>query len=80
MKTRIQRWGNSLAIRIPRIYSLETHLEANAKVDISLLDGRLIITPLHQPPWTLDELLAGITPDNIHSECDTGPAVGHEEW
>jgi len=80
METRVQRWGNSLAIRIPRTYAADTHLEENMTVDMSLENGHLIITPVHAPSWSLEELLAGITPENIHTEINTGPSLGNEDW
>ena len=80
MKTRIQKWGNSLALRIPKSFAAEMHLEQGALVDVSLHDGQLLVTPLHPPAVTLEELLEGITPQNLHDEVDTGPAVGNEEW
>jgi antitoxin MazE len=49
-------------------------------VDVSLLDGKLLVTPLRPPAVTLEELLQGITPQNLHHEVDTGPAVGNEAW
>ena len=80
MKTRIQKWGNSLALRIPKSFAAESHLEQGMLVDVSLLDGKLLVTPLRPPTVTLEELLEGITPQNLHYEVDTGPAVGHEAW
>lgn len=80
MKTRIQKWGNSLALRIPKSFAAESHLEQGMWVDVSLLDGKLLVTPLPPPAVTLDELLQGITPENLHNEVDTGPAVGNEGW
>jgi antitoxin MazE len=78
MKTRIQKWGNSLALRIPKSFAAESHLEQGMLVDVSLLDGKLLVTPLRPPAVTLEELLEGITPQNLHHEVDTGPAVGSE--
>lgn len=80
MKTRVQRWGNSLAIRIPRTYAADMHLEENMTVEITKQDDRLIIAPVSTAQWTLEVLLVGITSDNIHHETGTGPAVGNEEW
>jgi len=80
METRVQRWGNSLAIRIPRSYAVDSHLEENMTVEITQEDDRLIITPRRASRWSLEELLADVTPENIHHEVDTGPAVGQEEW
>ncbi len=80
MKTRVCRWGNSLAIRIPHDYAADLHLEDNMTVDLILEDGRLILTTKHGPSYSLNELVAGITPDNIHHEVDTGLAQGNEVW
>ena len=80
MKTRIQKWGNSLALRIPKSFAEETHLEQGTIVEVSLHEGTLRVTPLSQPPLTLEELLQQVTPQNLHHEVDTGPAVGGEVW
>ena len=57
MKTRIQKWGNSLALRIPKSFAAESHLEQGMLVDVSLLDGKLLVTPLRPPAVTLEALL-----------------------
>jgi antitoxin MazE len=80
MKTRIQKWGNSLAIRIPKSFAAETHLEQGTLVEMSLHDGKLLVTPLTQSAIALEELLKHVTPQNLHHEIDTGPAVGGEVW
>ena len=80
MKTRIQKWGNSLALRIPKSFAVETGLAQDAIVDISLVEGKLIVTPLPIPSITLEQLLAGVTDSNRHTEYDTGEAIGNEGW
>jgi antitoxin MazE len=80
MKTRVQKWGNSLALRIPKSFAAELHLEQGTLVEVSLHDGNLLVTPLSQPAITLKELLKHVTPHNLHREVDTGPAVGGEAW
>jgi antitoxin MazE len=80
MKTRIQKWGNSLALRIPKSFAQEIHLEQGTMVEVSLQEGTLRITPLARPPITLESLLQQVTPQNLHHEVDTGPAVGVEVW
>ena len=80
MQTRIQKWGNSLALRIPKSFALETGLDQDALVEVTLLDGKLIVTPLRTPSITLEHLLAGITDANRHQEHITGEAVGNEVW
>jgi antitoxin MazE len=80
MKTRVQKWGNSLALRIPKAFAAEVGIDDNAWVDISLVDGKLVLMPLPESILTLDDLLAGITDTNIHAEYDTGLADGNEVW
>ncbi|GIW81214.1 MAG: multidrug transporter MatE [Gemmatales bacterium] len=80
MKTRIQKWGNSLALRIPKSFAEEAGLYANAIVELSLGEGGLIVQPIRQQPLRLEELLRGITDENLPGEWDTGPAVGREVW
>ncbi len=78
MKTRVQKWGNSLALRIPKSFAEEAGLRPNATVELSLVDGALVVQPI--APLTLDELLRGVTDENLPGEWDTGPATGKEVW
>ncbi len=80
MRTKVQKWGNSLALRIPKAFARDAQLENDSLVEISLVEGQIIVTPVEAPRWTLDELLAGITKENIHHEIDTGAAMGNEVW
>jgi antitoxin MazE len=80
MKTRIQKWGNSLALRIPRSCADKVGLEYDAPVDVSLVDGKLVVIPVGEPMLTLEGLLAQVTEDNLHREVDTGQAMGKEAW
>jgi antitoxin MazE len=80
MKTRVQKWGNSLALRIPKAFAEETGLSANSAVELSLADGGLVVQPVIPRALTLGELLQGVTKDNLPGEWDTGPAIGKEAW
>lgn len=80
MKTRVQKWGNSLAVRIPKSFAEEAGLHANAAVELSLVEGALVVQRVAQPAISLEELLRQITDDNLPTEWDTGPAVGKEAW
>ncbi len=80
MKARIQKWGNSLALRIPKSFAVEAHLEQDSLVELALVDGKLIVVPVAEPALTLDQLLAGVTEQNLHREVDTGQATGNEIW
>jgi antitoxin MazE len=80
MRSKIQKWGNSLAVRIPKAYALDAQLEQDSEVEILLIDGQILIKPISPTRWSLDDLLAGVTKDNLHSETDTGTATGVETW
>lgn len=80
MKTSVQKWGNSLALRIPKAFAAKAGLHEDVPVELTVIDGRIIIRLLPKRPLTLDELVAGITDQNLHGEWDTGPAVGRERW
>jgi antitoxin MazE len=80
MKTRVQKWGNSLALRIPKSFATEAGLQRETSVEVSLADGKLMITPIGKPKPTLKQLLAKVTKENLHHEVDTGSAIGIETW
>jgi antitoxin MazE len=80
MKTRVQKWGNSLALRIPKSFAAEVGLDPNSSVEMSLRDGKLVVVPSEKSKFTLKQLLARVTEENLHHEVDTGPAVGGEVW
>lgn len=80
MAASVTKWGNSLAIRIPQHIARELHIFEGTEVELSILDGSLVINPKKPKKYTLDELVAQITPLNRHAEIDTGEAIGKEIW
>lgn len=80
MQSKVQKWGNSLALRIPKSFATEIGLADETSVELSLVEGKLVVTPLPLPQYSLDELLSAITPDNLHSEVDFGSSEGNEVW
>ncbi len=80
MKTSIQRWGNSLALRIPRTYATETRLGEGSEVELIFKSGTLVVRPIVRKRHSLTELLKRITPSNRHQSVETGNRVGREEW
>ncbi len=80
MRARVQRWGNSLALRIPSAFAVETTIEQGSEVELTLEDGRLVVTPVAEPAFSLEALLAEVTPDNLHAEVDSGAPEGAEAW
>jgi len=80
MRSHVQKWGNSLALRIPKSFAAEAGLEKESAVEISLEAGKVVVTPVAKPKFTLEKLLAGVTRENLHHEVETGPASGNEIW
>jgi antitoxin MazE len=80
METRVQKWGNSLAVRIPKSLADELGLGDNSAVRISLRDKQLVVVPLARPAFRLADLLSQVTEANLHGEVDSGAAVGREVW
>ena len=77
MQTVVQKWGNSLGIRIPSVYAKEFELKNGSFVDISEENGKIIIIPKR---ISLEELLGKVTKENMHEAVETGISVGNEEW
>lgn len=80
MVTTVAKWGNSLALRIPQHIAKEIQLTEGAEVDLVVIDGNLTIKPRRCKRYFLEELVAGITPENLHSEVESGAVVGNEAW
>ncbi len=80
MRTKIQRWGHSLALRIPKPFALEAKLGEESEVDLTVRNGKLVVSPAAKPAQRLEELLSRVTKHNLHGETDTGTPVGREAW
>jgi len=80
MKTRVQKWGNSLAVRIPKSFAAGMGIGNNAPVEMSLEEDALVIKPDRDRAWDLDALLAEVTDENIHPEWETEEPAGEESW
>jgi antitoxin MazE len=80
MIARIQKWGNSLGVRIPKNFAQDARMEEGSSVQLSVEEGRLIIAPRNRRRYNLKELVDKITPENMHGETDWGPPVGKEAW
>jgi antitoxin MazE len=81
METQIERWGDSLVDRIPEAIVQSTGFAESVHVDFECVRrGQLVIRAALPNLPTLDELIDGITDDNLHGEIDTGASVGAEAW
>lgn len=80
MKTQVSKWGNSLAVRIPRAFAEDLGVGPDSSVELTVEDGCLLIRPSAAPTYELETLLRSVTPKNLHGEVDQGQAVGKEAW
>ena len=77
MQAVVQKWGNSLGFRIPSLWAKDNNVKSGSKIEVIAEKGKMVILP---PKKTLDDMLAMVTSENIHSEISTGSSVGKEEW
>lgn len=80
MVTKIQKWGNSLGLRIPKSFAKNVAIEEGSSVDISLEGDRLVIKPIRAAQYKLSDLLSLVTEENRHDEILVGDALGKEAW
>jgi antitoxin MazE len=78
MRAVVKKWGNSAAIRIPNGIMQAVRLDLDASVDVREQNGQIVIEPIRDGAVDLDQLIAGITPENMHGVADFGRAVGKE--
>jgi antitoxin MazE len=78
--TKIQKWGNSLGLRIPRSFAAEAQVEEGVTVDLSVENGQLLVRPLRVRRYSLNLLLRKVSRRNLHGEVATGSTVGREAW
>jgi len=75
----VAKWGNSLGVRIPMQVAKQINLQAGTPITFTVVDGNLIIKP-EKKKYTLDDLLVGMSLDNVHAEVEMGQPVGNEIW
>ena len=80
MRTKVDKWGNSLGLRIPKSFAEEARIAEGSTVELTLDNGRLVVRAVPVARYTLEELMAGITDPNRHGEVNMGRAVGNEGW
>jgi antitoxin MazE len=75
----VNKWGNSLGVRIPQPLASEVGLTIGTVVNIEVVDKKIVISPVPKK-YQLEELLVGVTPELIGGEYEWGDPVGAEEW
>ena len=78
--TKVQKWGNSLGLRIPKSFAQDASIEEGSAVDLTIADGNLVVRAVRPKEYELGELLAGVTEENLHGEISTGEPRGREVW
>jgi antitoxin MazE len=78
MRVTVKKWGNSAAVRIPAAIMEAAQLSLDETVDVREEGGRIVIEPVRPKGYDLAQLLAGITPANLHAEVDFGAPAGKE--
>ena len=80
MNTTVQKWGNSLAVRIPQTVARDIRLHQGSVVEIVLVGGKIVVKPRRPRPYALAQLLKGVTARNRHAAVEWGGPVGQEAW
>ncbi len=80
MNTTVQKWGNSLALRIPRSLARDVHLQQGSIVEVAVIEGKMVVHPKGKRKYSLSRLLKAVTKANCHTEQDWGDAKGLEAW
>lgn len=77
MRTQLRKWGNSLAIRMPKPCVEALSLRAGMTLEVTVVGRQMILSPV-QVEFTLEQLVSRITPENCHGETEWGSAAGAE--
>ena len=80
MHVRVQKWGNSLAVRIPKPLAEDAEVREGTVLNLAVSEGKVVATPVERKKQSLKQLLAKITRKNLHAEVDSGASVGREIW
>ena len=78
MRTLIEKWGNSLVVRLPKSLSSDAHLSEGTPVELQVEGDRLVIT-LARAKFELSELLSQFKPEHRHGEVNWGAGCGEEK-
>lgn len=79
LTTQMQKWGNSYGIRIPKALIDQLELPPDTQFEIREEGGAILLIPVSATP-SLEDLLAQVTPENLHGEFEFGQGVGNEAW
>lgn len=80
MHVRVQKWRNSLAVRLPKPLVEDAEVKEGTVLNLAVSEGKVVATPVEKKKQSLKQLLAKITRKNFHTEVDSGPSIGREIW
>lgn len=80
MRLQVKKWGNSLALRIPKPFAQDAAVKEGSIVDVSVSEGKLVVTPVRKKRITLTQLLTKVHQGNLHGEIDSSSPTGREAW
>jgi antitoxin MazE len=78
MHVRVQKWGNSLAVRIPKTLAEDADVKDGTMLKLAVSEGKIVATPIGKKKLSLRQLLAKVTRKNLHAQIDFDPPVGRE--
>ena len=80
VRIKIQKWGNSLALRIPKAFAFQSKIREDEYANLTLEENKIVIEPVEEKKYSLKELLSGINKTNLHREINFGKQAGNEHW
>jgi antitoxin MazE len=80
MHVRVQKWGNSLAVRIPKPLAEDAEVKEGTVLNLAVSQGKVVATPVHKKKFSLKQLLSKVHRKNLHAEIESGSPVGRESW
>lgn len=78
MNATVQKWGNSLALRIPSSLAKDVHLHQGSVVEVAVVEGKMVVKPMGERKYSLSRMLKGIKKGNLHTEQSWGASAGRE--
>ena len=80
MTATVQKWGNSLALRIPKSLANDVDLHQGSVVELTVVEGEMVVKPKNERKLSLAQMLKRVTKKNLHAETDWGRPMGKEIW
>ena len=78
MHVRVRKWGNSLAVRIPKPLAEDAEVKEGTVLNLAVSGGKVVATPVQKKKLSLRQLLAKVNRKNLHAEVDSGRSAGRE--